>query len=69
MHKTLRLLALLPLCLCVGEARSPAQAPPGPSIDDLINLKRVGSPAISPDGHWLAYGSDASGQWEVYVQP
>ncbi len=26
-------------------------------------------PRISPDGKWLAYQSDASNQWEVYVQP
>jgi Tol biopolymer transport system component len=24
---------------------------------------------VSPDGRWLAYASDESGQWEVYVQP
>jgi Tol biopolymer transport system component/tRNA A-37 threonylcarbamoyl transferase component Bud32 len=27
------------------------------------------SPRFSPDGHWLAYASDESGRWEVYVQP
>jgi len=27
------------------------------------------SPAISPDGHWLAYSSDASGRPEIYVRP
>jgi serine/threonine-protein kinase len=27
------------------------------------------SPSFSPDGHWLAYVSDESGRWEVYVQP
>jgi Tol biopolymer transport system component len=27
------------------------------------------SPAISPDGRWLAYVSDVSGEYEVYVQP
>ena len=27
------------------------------------------SPDFSPDGHWLAYVSNESGQWEVYVQP
>jgi serine/threonine-protein kinase len=27
------------------------------------------APAFSPDGHWLAYVSEESGQREVYVQP
>jgi len=26
-------------------------------------------PAISPDGRWLAYVSDESGRYEIYVQP
>ncbi len=26
-------------------------------------------PAFSPDGHWLAYASDESGTFEVYVRP
>jgi Tol biopolymer transport system component len=26
-------------------------------------------PRFSPDGHWLAYVSDESGRWEIYVQP
>src|SRR5205085_2228222 len=26
-------------------------------------------PALSPDGHWLAYSSDESGTPEVYVRP
>ena len=29
----------------------------------------VSSPALSPDGRWLAYGSIESGRWEIYVQP
>ncbi len=24
---------------------------------------------FSPDGKWMAYGSDESGRWEIYVQP
>ena len=28
-----------------------------------------GSPVFSPDGNWLAYLSDESGRYEVYVQP
>ncbi len=27
------------------------------------------TPRFSPDGHWLAYVSDESGRYEVYVQP
>jgi eukaryotic-like serine/threonine-protein kinase len=26
-------------------------------------------PAFSPDGHWLAYASDESGRYEIYVRP
>jgi Tol biopolymer transport system component len=26
-------------------------------------------PEFSPDGRWIAYVSDGSGRWEVYVQP
>jgi eukaryotic-like serine/threonine-protein kinase len=26
-------------------------------------------PALSPDGHWLAYASDESGRYEIYVVP
>ena len=25
--------------------------------------------AVSPDGKWVAYGSDEGGQWQVYVRP
>jgi eukaryotic-like serine/threonine-protein kinase len=28
-----------------------------------------GAPRFSPDGHWLAYVSDESGRFEIYVQP
>ena len=27
------------------------------------------SARFSPDGHWIAYTSDESGRWEIYVQP
>ena len=33
-----------------------AQSAAAPSIDDLINLKRVAAPAISPNGQLVAYG-------------
>ena len=38
----------------IAAARIAAQ-PATPSIDDLLNLKRVGAPAISPDGRLVAY--------------
>ena len=38
-----------------GRGVSESQRVEGPSIDDLINLKRVGSPAISADGRHVAY--------------
>jgi Tol biopolymer transport system component len=30
---------------------------------------RLAEPRLSPDGRWLAYISDESGRWEVYVEP
>ena len=43
------LVALLASC-AVAQAQGQA-----PTIDQLISLKRVGSPAISPNGQWIAY--------------
>jgi Tol biopolymer transport system component len=34
----------------------------------LENGFQIDEPQVSPDGRWLAYTSDVSGQWEVYVQ-
>ena len=61
----------------------PAPLPPQPSVDHFTVALPVGQqladldePAValspdvrfSPDGHWLAYVSDESGRYEVYVQ-
>ena len=35
----------------------------------LVTPFQEGAPVFSPDGRWLAYVSDKSGQTEVYVQP
>jgi Tol biopolymer transport system component len=48
---------LLPL---VGDRK------PRPLLETPHN---AGTAVLSPDGRWIAYDSDESGQWEVYVQP
>jgi Tol biopolymer transport system component len=35
----------------------------------LVNPSIEGGAALSPDGKWMAYASDSSGQYEVYVRP
>jgi len=35
----------------------------------LVTEFTEGNPQVSPDGLWLAYHSDESGQWEIYVRP
>lgn len=44
---------LIVFALLAGSVSAAGQ--PGPSVDQLISLKRVGSPAISPDGRYVAY--------------
>ena len=34
----------------------------------LANGFNLGHPALSPDGHWMAYDSDESGRVEAYIQ-
>jgi dipeptidyl aminopeptidase/acylaminoacyl peptidase len=39
-------------------------------VTPFLNSKAdKGWPEFSPDGHWLAYASDESGRYEVWVQP
>lgn len=47
---------LVAVIVCGGLVVRPStQGGSPPSIDDLLNLKRVGAPAISPDGRLVAY--------------
>ena len=52
-----KFLALAGFCglYLVHSAAPAAQSAAAPTIDDLINLKRVGSPVISPDGRRVAF--------------
>ena len=45
----------VPVLMCLALAAGPSAQTSAPTIDDLLNLKRVGSPAISPDGRSVAY--------------
>jgi Tol biopolymer transport system component len=49
------LLALAGLTVIAPPLAVRAQAPPAPDIDAVINLKRVGAPALSPDGSRVAF--------------
>jgi Tol biopolymer transport system component len=42
--------------------------PQGPSRPFLNTPSNEMQPRVSPDGKWIAYTSDESGSWEVYVQ-
>jgi serine/threonine-protein kinase len=46
-------------------ARVDSSARPGPLLATPANEV---SPSLSPDGRWLAYASDESGRYEVYVR-
>jgi dipeptidyl aminopeptidase/acylaminoacyl peptidase len=47
--------SLGPIAATLAAAALGAQGAPTPSIDDVLNLKRVGNPAISPDGRHVAF--------------
>jgi Tol biopolymer transport system component/tRNA A-37 threonylcarbamoyl transferase component Bud32 len=44
----------------------PKAGTPQPLVRTAANER---DPAFSPDGHWLAYASDESGGYEIYVRP
>jgi hypothetical protein len=44
--------------------------PPGGEPTPIVSTPfDEGAPALSPDGQWIAYMSDKSGQDEIYVRP
>src|SRR5438094_679399 len=59
-----------------GDTRSPrsgsikvASAPRGPVLDFMESPFAVSSPRFSPDAKWIAYASNESGRYEIYVRP
>ena len=56
MVRTISLALAAIACALPGLASGQQSGEPGPlTIDDLLALRSVSSPAISPDGEWIAY--------------
>jgi serine/threonine-protein kinase len=53
------------LSLDASDSDHPTAATPEPFLRTTANER---FPALSPDGHWIAYASDESGDFEVYVR-
>jgi Tol biopolymer transport system component len=51
------------------DASDPEHVKPGTPEVFLKTPAREGAPAFSPDGRWISYFSDESGEPEVYVRP
>ncbi len=54
------------MSLDVTDPEHPKPGPPEPFLRMPPNERH---PAVSPDGHWIAYSSDESGRSQVYVRP
>eukprot|EP01114_Cavostelium_apophysatum_P011854 TRINITY_DN26390_c0_g1_i1.p1 TRINITY_DN26390_c0_g1~~TRINITY_DN26390_c0_g1_i1.p1 ORF type:complete len:182 (-),score=27.19 TRINITY_DN26390_c0_g1_i1:96-641(-) len=50
-----RLLSLLPIVAATVAATGAMAAPRGFTVEDLVNMERVGSPAVSPDASRVVY--------------
>jgi dipeptidyl aminopeptidase/acylaminoacyl peptidase len=55
MKRLLSVAIILSLALATGLAKQSQQAYKPFTIDDLIQVRRVGDPQLSPDGRWIAY--------------
>jgi serine/threonine-protein kinase len=47
----------------------PVAGPAGPGTPLLAAPTSEGHPTVSPNGRWVAYASDESGAFEIYVRP
>ena len=60
----------VPLVSAEGAPRSTSTAPALPKVESLVaGPGGAINGIVSPDGRWLAYESNESGTWEVYVRP
>ncbi len=65
--KTLALVSVSPTTL--QDIRMLSVDTPGTSAPFVETQFREGAPVFSPDGKWIAYVSDESGRFEIYVRP
>ena len=65
MHKIFACCGLLAAAIASsGQAPAPLALPrTPPTVDQILSLKRVGSPVISPDGRWIAY-TQTQANWD-----
>ncbi|MFY9570605.1 MAG: S9 family peptidase, partial [Blastocatellia bacterium] len=55
MKRVVALLAILTLSMTPVVAAKEQQTPRAFTIDDLLKIRRVADPQVSPDGRWIAY--------------
>jgi len=55
MKRLFSVAVILSIALGTGLAQQPQQVYKPFTIDDLIQVRRVGDPQLSPDGRWIAY--------------
>ena len=57
------------LWTCPWMSTIPIILSPGSQSFSYAHRPNERYPAVSPDGRWIAYASDESGRFEVYVRP
>jgi len=55
MHTCVRFLLVLSLCAVMLGGTALPQSRRAMTLDDMLTMKRIASPTLSPDGRWIAY--------------
>ena len=58
-----RILLLMICCSLCGFAQNKHPF----TFEDMMQLKRIGEPSVSPDGKWVAFSAEYAGNVDVYV--
>ena len=66
----LRVDSLAPDPASAAPPSNPQASDPGPNVRPIVSTANgEANGAFSPDGRWLAYQSNDSGTWDIYVRP